>query len=176
MPRQQNGQHCPMSTRLVAGAVAGTVATAPMTAVMRHLYGRLEGENRYPLPPREIVGSMAPGLERWHSTNATIVAHFAYGALCGAGLAAVSKKPTILGGVAGGMGIWLGSYLGWIPALNILDPATRHPATRNRLMLFAHLVWGLSFVLAQRELAESRQAFGAGPLKDIDRQARGGGQ
>jgi hypothetical protein len=176
MRRQQNSPHVPLSTRLVAGAIAGTVATAPMTAVMRHLHGRLKGGERYPLPPREIVGSMAPDLEPRHSTDATIVAHFGYGALCGAGLAAISMKPTILGGIAGGAGIWLASYLGWIPALNILDPATRHPGHRNRLMLFAHLVWGSSFVLTLRELAQSRHAFGGGPLKDIDRQEQWGGQ
>jgi hypothetical protein len=32
--------------------------------------------------------------------------------------------------------------MGWLPALGILQPATKHPAQRNALMIVAHLVWG----------------------------------
>jgi len=38
--------------------------------------------------------------------------------------------------------VWGGSYLGLLPSLGILRPATDHPAQRNALMIAAHLVWG----------------------------------
>jgi putative membrane protein len=34
------------------------------------------------------------------------------------------------------------SYLGLLPALGILRPATEHPERRNALMIVAHLIWG----------------------------------
>ena len=156
-----------LSTRLVCGAIAGFVATAPMTAVMHRVHRRLDGEDRYPLPPREIVGSVAPPLRKEAATSTTLAAHFAYGALSGAALAAVMRKPTLGGGVAGGLSIWLASYLGWIPAFGILKPAIDHPAPRNALMNLAHIVWGAAYAIAQRDLLNSGSAFGDGLLKDV---------
>jgi uncharacterized membrane protein YagU involved in acid resistance len=45
-------------------------------------------------------------------------------------------------GATFGLGVWVASYLGLMPMLGILRPATRHPARRNALMIAAHLVWG----------------------------------
>lgn len=50
--------------------------------------------------------------------------------------------PSFLKGIIFGIGVWLVSYLGWLPAANILPPATREPAARNILMILSHLVWG----------------------------------
>ena len=62
-----------------------------MTSAMRHLHKRLPGKERYPLPPREITdevldppAAVAPDL--------TLAAHFAYGAACGALLAAANPR------------------------------------------------------------------------------------
>jgi uncharacterized membrane protein YagU involved in acid resistance len=54
--------------------------------------------------------------------------------------------------------VWLVSYLGWIPAANILPPATDQPKRRNALMIAAHVVWGVSLgsvfaLLTDRERA-----------------------
>jgi putative membrane protein len=38
--------------------------------------------------------------------------------------------------------VWAGSYLGLLPVLGILSPATRHPTGRNALMIAAHIIWG----------------------------------
>ena len=156
-----------LPSRLVYGALAGLVATAPMTAVMRRLHRKLKKKQQYPLPPREIVGAVAPGADDASATDSTLVAHFAYGALSGAALAAVIERPSVVRGMSGGVVVWLASYLGWIPAAGILKPATRHPARRNALMLVAHLVWGSAYAVAQRELIKSRTAFDDGPLKDV---------
>lgn len=39
------------SNRVICGALAGVVATAPMTAAMHRMHRRLDRETRYPLPP-----------------------------------------------------------------------------------------------------------------------------
>ena len=101
----------------------------------------------------------------------TLVAHFVYGAGCGALLAAANPRPGRLGGAAAGGAVWLTSYMGWIPALGLLKPATRHPLRRNALMLSAHFVWGWSTAVAMSELADARATiFAAGP--EPDRRAR----
>ena len=95
-------------------------------------------------------------------------AHFAYGALCGALLAAATPRPGKVTGAAAGTAVWLTSYMGWIPALNLLKPATEHPARRNALMIGVHLVWGASTAAALCELADARSTiFGPGPEPDI---------
>ena len=161
--------NAPLSTRLVLGAIAGFVATAPMTAVMYRMHRNLGRKKRYPLPPREIVETVAPVLEGEPAKSTTLAAHFAYGALSGAALASIDRKPTITSGIAGGVGVWAASYFGWIPAAGILKPASRHPGNRNKLMILAHVMWGSAFALTQRNLLKSRAAFGEGSLKDSAR-------
>jgi hypothetical protein len=53
-------------------------------------------------------------------------------------------------GAAFGLGVWTASYLGLLPALGILKPATEHPARRNLLMIGAHVVWGSALGAAMR--------------------------
>ncbi len=161
------GAATPLLSRMIRGALAGTVATLPMTAAMNRLHRRLDKEDRYPLPPREIVGSVAPGLPEDRARDASVVAHFAYGALCGAAIAAVERRPSQPSGIAAGVGIWLASYLGWIPAMKIFNPADDHPAPRNAAMILAHVAWGSAYALAQAELLKSDAIFKDGPLKDV---------
>jgi uncharacterized membrane protein YagU involved in acid resistance len=137
-----------------------------MTAVMRRFHARLGDKDRYPLPPREIVTSVVPAMPDNAARNTAIVAHFAYGALSGAALAPLRREPAVAFGVAGGAGIWLASYFGWIPAFAVLKPAQKHPAPRNAGMIMSHIVWGACFSLAQRELVKARWAFDGGPIKD----------
>lgn len=40
---------------LVASAIGGLLATAPMTVVMTTLFQKLQRSEQYPLPPREIT-------------------------------------------------------------------------------------------------------------------------
>ena len=135
-----------------------------MTAVMNRLHRRLPRRQRYPLPPREIIDVMAgpARLTEHQMRTATTGAHFAYGALTGAGLAALRSRPATAEGAAYGLAIWAGSYFGWIPAAGVLKPAGRHPAERNALMILAHLVWGAATALAIREIAAAEDhAFSA---------------
>jgi uncharacterized membrane protein YagU involved in acid resistance len=156
-----------LGARLVIGGIAGFVATMTMTSAMRHLHRQLPARERYPLTPREIVDStldppaaVAPDL--------TLVAHFAYGAGCGALIAAADPRIGRLAGAAAGGAIWLTSYMGWIPAFGVLKPATEHPLRRDAVMLGAHFVWGWTASEAMRELADARATiFAAGPDRDV---------
>ena len=156
-----------LRSRLVIGAVAGIVGTMAMTSAMRRLHRRLPEKERYPLTPRELVDSaLAPPDQA--ARDLTIATHFAYGAACGALFAAAGTRPGTATGAAAGAAVWLGSYMGWIPALNLLEPATEHPARRNALMIGVHFVWGAATATAIRELAEARETiFAAGPDKDV---------
>ena len=156
-----------LPTRLAIGGIAGFVATMAMTAAMRRLYKRLPGKERYPLTPREIVDTtLAPPAAA--APDLTLIAHFAYGAGCGALIAAANPRLGKVSGALAGGGIWLASYMGWIPAFGLLEPATRHPMRRNAVMLAAHFVWGWSTSEAMRELNAARATiFATGPDKDI---------
>lgn len=147
----------------VRGAIAGTIATIPMTLVMVTLFRRLPADQRYPLPPRLLMenfsartGKFNPG-EDAALTHATLAAHFAYGAVTGAMYPALEtpRQPNMMAGVGYSVGIWAASYLGWIPAVKLLDPATRHPARRNMLMLAAHVVWGAALARISAALRPS---------------------
>lgn len=153
-------QDLKIGSRLLIGAIAGVAGTLAMTAAMRRMHQRLPRKERYPLTPREIIDSSAAKLgvaaEGDAAKDVTTAAHFAYGAASGALLGAANVAMGPVSGAAGGLGIWLGSYMGWIPAARILKPATGHPARRNLLMLAAHVVWGVTTARAMRELAEAR--------------------
>ena len=160
-----------VGSRLLIGGIAGFVGTLAMTAAMRRMHERLPPRQRYPLPPREIVDStaeqLAAPLPDEAAKDVTTAAHFAYGAATGAllGVANVMVGP-VSGGLAG-VGVWLGSYMGWIPGAGILKPATRHPRRRNLLMLAAHVVWGVTTARAMRELGAARESMiDQGPAKD----------
>ena len=138
--------------RLLLGVISGVVATGPMTVAMILMHRRLPARERYPLPPREITMKLADEtrLSR-HMTPevrsaTTMLSHFGYGAACGAVYATATnpRRQPALRGILFGLAVWVGSYLGWLPATGILSPATEHPERRNALMIGAHLVWGLA--------------------------------
>lgn len=142
---------------MVSGALAGLAATMVMTAAMRRLHPLIE--NRYPLPPREIIDRLAGRQNERDARIMTILAHFGFGAAAGAIYATTPLRR--LGGIAYGLGVWAASYLGWIPAARILPPATEHPMDRNLLMVAVHVVWGLAFAASLKELdLASDEIFG----------------
>lgn len=156
-----------LTSRIVIGGIAGFVATMAMTAAMRRLHAKLPAKERYPLTPREIVDSTLEP-PRAVAPDLTLAAHFAYGAGCGALIAAASPRVGRVGGAAAGAGVWLASYMGWIPALGVLKPATGHPLRRNLVMLGAHFAWGWSTAEGISELGKARATiFAQGPDRDM---------
>lgn len=146
------------AARLVSGAVAGAVAAVPMALLMsalnRYLPGRKQSfiDRLKALPPKKItqrvtrragLGFLTRPGKGWEST--TWLAHLGYGAAT-ASLYPVITRPLPLPGILRGMlfaiGVWAGSYLGWLPAVNILPPATKQSPRRNAVMILSHLFWG----------------------------------
>lgn len=167
-----------LASRLLIGGIAGFVGTMAMTGAMRRLHARLPAEERYPLTPREIVDSTTERqgvqLDNEAAKDVTLAAHFAYGAACGAALGAINPNMGRASGALAGVGIWLLSYMGWIPAAGILKPATEHPPRRNALMIGVHLVWGGATAAAMRELMTVRRTMiEAGPDRDAPPEGRG---
>ena len=160
-----------LGSRILIGAIAGVVGTLAMTSAMRRLHEKLPEKERYPLTPREIIDSTSEQagvpLANEAAKDITTAAHFAYGAASGALLGVANVMLGPVSGATAGIGIWLGSYMGWIPGAGILKPATDHPPRRNLLMLAAHVVWGVSTAKAMRELVEARETIlEAGADKD----------
>jgi hypothetical protein len=145
-------------------------ATLPMTSAMGRLYPLLPERERYALPPREIVESA--GVPHGGPTT-TLLAHFLYGGLMGS-LFAMQRRRSPIAGSVFGAAVWGASYLGWIPGLRLLAPATRHPARRNALMLAAHLAWGTALASGLREIELAEPAFRrrGKPLRDISEDGR----
>lgn len=171
---KQEPEDLKLGSRLVIGAIAGFVGTMAMTMAMRRLHRRLPAKERYPLTPREIVDSGAKQvgapLPSEAAKDVTAAAHFAYGAATGAILAAMNPDPKKKTGAAFGVAVWLASYMGWIPAVGNLKPATQHPPRRNLLMIGVHLVWGAATAVCIRELRAARETIlGDEPDKDAPR-------
>lgn len=136
--------------KLIQGAGAGLIATIPMTLFMRSAWKHLPVDEQYALPPRQITRNVVRPRRFWRmsaekQTALTLFLHFLFGAAAGSVYGMVEDKIPLQNSVKGslaGVVVWAGSYLGWIPALGILPPATEHPWRRNVMMIVAHLIWG----------------------------------
>lgn len=152
--------------KLLIGAIAGLAATVPMTILMTAWHRRLPRREQYSLPPREIIDEITEAaavqddLSESEKAKLSLIGHFAYGATTGAiyaPLISLIQPPNAVNGIIYGLGIWTTSYLGWLPALNILRPATEHPARRNALMITAHIVWGATLGTLVRQITNVNQ-------------------
>ena len=155
--------------RVLVGALAGLSATGPMTIAMILLHRWLPARHRYSLPPREITVQLAKkaGVKLDPEARAalTLVNHFGYGAMAATiySLAElrIPASASVKGSIFGAL-VWLVSYFGFLPAVGILEPATKHPSSRNALMLVVHLLWGLVVgVFVDTLFSEKKSAFGA---------------
>jgi len=153
-------------SRLLIGALAGATATVPMTAFLSAVHRVMPPQEQYPLPPREIVAELAEesGLRRTLTPDqeyaAAVLCHYGYGSAAGALYGALTPPggSTPARGAAFGLALWAVSYLGWLPALGILRPATQHPPRRNALMIASHLVWGLALAALLRSSSDPSDA------------------
>lgn len=151
--------------RLLAGTLSGFAATFPMTVVMQFLH-RWPYPERDHLPPQQITEKLAArvGIKRHldepQLTAAVLANHFGFGAAGGAAYAAAFgnvKLPPVLKGTIWALTVWLVSYMGWVPAANVLPPATKHSKRRNFLMIAAHLVWGVLLALSVERISPPKQ-------------------
>ena len=139
----------------LSGALAGLLATAPMSGLILVWHRQFPRQEQYPLPPKQIVTTVArragwsEQLTEPLRNVIAIVAHFLYGAVTGMIFGAIARRlpprrpalgPSV--GIGFGLLVWTVSYFVLLPALNILNPPTEHPPRRNALMIAAHIVWG----------------------------------
>jgi hypothetical protein len=150
------------SQRMLRGAAAGAVATAPMSVLMLAaqklgLMGRQ--------PPAKITDSMLDQLDVDASPLQrqllAVAAHVGFGAAAGAlfGLLRRRRRRGARAAVEGatfGTAVWATSYAGWVPAFGIMPPPTRDRFGRPPTMLIAHWVFGttLGLVLARLRRGE----------------------
>lgn len=162
--------------QFLAGALGGLIATVPMTMAMTKLWKQLPMKYKYPLPPREItevtamkVSPDAQKLSDQHMMELSLAAHFAYGGVTGAlyPLLYRKRRNPLIWGANYGLGIWAASYLGWVPAAKILQPATQHPAARNRMMIVSHLIWGATTVLIGERLRRTSRTINKAREEDL---------
>jgi uncharacterized membrane protein YagU involved in acid resistance len=147
------------------GAVAGFAATGPMSIFMAASHEALPEAQQTGLPPRQITdrvlakADLHDDVDEPERQGITAAAHFAYGTAAGAVygvLAHALRPPPVLGGVAYGLAVWAGSYLGLLPATGLYRSATREPAGRNVMMIGAHVVWGAVLGLLADGLLETK--------------------
>lgn len=159
--------------KAATGLIGGIVATGPMTVAMILWHRRLPAGQRYPLPPREIMGEIATKagvrqeLSESGESAATLLAHFGYGSAAGllyGPLAGYVKLPGVLKGILFGLVVWTSGYLGLLPASGILKPATQHPPARNFLMIGAHVIWGAVLGYFVELIEEETKRSGTQPL------------
>lgn len=137
---------------LLAGGLAGLIATVPMSAVMKAAQLALPRWQQYALPPEQITNELAERtgvarhLDRSEKKGVSLFNHFVYGTGMGIAYGGFSLlvAPSALTGVAFGLGVWGASYLGWLPALNMRAAANHEPLGRNVMMVVSHAVWGLA--------------------------------
>lgn len=150
-----------LMNKLFAGALAGGLATGPMTAVMVLMHRQLSWHERHPLPPEHITETIThrigigKHLSEAEHQAVSWAGHFGFGAGAGALYAPLAQKveaPPALKGAAFGLLVWAGSYLGWLPATEILYQPREQPARPNWMMVIAHLVWGIGLgLLTERQ-------------------------
>jgi hypothetical protein len=130
--------------RTASGAVAGALATAPMTLWM---WVGQAASHHPEQPPKTLVRKTANrlGIPAKHGPGtvaASTLAHIGFGASCGALYATLVRRSTVPRGVAFGMAVWASSYIGWIPALRLLPPPHRDASGRVLTTMTAHAVYG----------------------------------
>jgi uncharacterized membrane protein YagU involved in acid resistance len=167
---------------MTRGAIAGALATVPMSALMLAGKRWLPWHKRDPLPPARIISeaTKAVGLhdDLRHEQRMALaaVSHFGYGAAMGGVYSQVtsaqSPAAATASGVAFGLGVWTASYLGLMPALGLYRSATQEPAERNTLMIAAHMVWGASVGLTLHYLMKPSHAKHRSPSRRPGRRVR----
>jgi hypothetical protein len=137
--------------RSLPGALAGFLATAPMSVWMLLGHRLLSWRSQEALPPEVITHEVLRAAD-WDDLSGNqeaalvAVSHFAYGTAMGAVYAQLPRPQSpacaVATGAAYGLAVWTGSYCGWLPAVGLYRPPTQDTVERTALMIGAHLVWG----------------------------------
>lgn len=129
------------------GVLGGAVGTAAFTGWMKgaqHI--GLLGE----LPPRKITREVLDKVSAPSKTTiewATAATHLGFGVGIGALFGVVSRKlgvrvPGAVQGAVWGSLVWVASYAGVLPALDLMPPPQRDRPDRPVVMFLGHLLFG----------------------------------
>lgn len=146
------------------GAMAGAMATVPMSAVMLAA-GKLGLMGRQ--PPKAVAekGLEAAGVQPDEEVKDTLasLSHIVFGAAAGAAYGFLHRqfgrrRWSATKGIGYGLLVYLVSYEGWIPAFHILPPPEADRSGRQLSMIAAHVVYGgvLGALVGDRALAPTR--------------------
>lgn len=145
------------------GAIAGSIATAPMTVTMLAMHRYLVNWPRPSVPPKKIALGLAhrvglkKHMDRPQQKTFAWVSHVAYGASMGSVYGSLVRRiplPSSVKGIGFGLIVWAVSYLGWLPALELPGSAPDESWRRNAMMIAAHVVWGGTLGLIDKLLGE----------------------
>jgi uncharacterized membrane protein YagU involved in acid resistance len=139
-----------------------------MTLVMEGIRRLLPRHQQDPIPPQQVTARAAHAvgaalaMTEGQKDAATAVAHAGFGSAAGTVyglLAPALPLGPVAGGVAYGLAVWAGSYLGWLPAAGLYKQPEDEPAGRHADLIASHVVWGAALGLIHDRLAgESAEA------------------
>ncbi|MGN6742675.1 MAG: hypothetical protein ACTHJL_05175 [Amnibacterium sp.] len=133
---------------VLAGAAAGLAATIAMSGALA--VAARAGLLQEP-PPRAIVRRLLAGLSPEAVDAGAVLAHLGYGSSAGVVHRALLGAPGPAASVLYALGLYIGSYEGWVPVIRALPPAHLDDRRRQATMLAAHLVYGFALgVLGRR--------------------------
>ncbi len=156
---------------LGAGLVGGLAGTLLMRQLMKAA-PKLPERMRPPMPSSDpgevmvhktenVVGALPPALRK----AAVQGLQFGYGAIGPLALAALwsaigprSTGKTVAAGAALGAVVWAAGYIGWLPAMNLIQPVHKVPISKTASGLLGHLAYG---ALASLPLAIAGPRIGA---------------
>jgi uncharacterized membrane protein YagU involved in acid resistance len=136
------------------GAVAGFLATGPMTYCLMEIFKSLPRTSQRPMPPAKITKDLLGRA----TVLRTFISHFGYGAAVAIPYSyffSRTKKSIFVKGPLYGLAIWGASYLGLLPALGVRSQAVRMSPSRNAMMIASHLVWGFGVAWAEKNLRQN---------------------
>ena len=133
------------------GAYAGALATTAMTGVMKA--GQWTGFYHLDIAPKEITevaldkAGLRQQMSEGEEIGLTAINHWAYGMGGGAvfGLLRRRLDPPLPGAIQGiifALGIWVISYMGWVPAVGLMPAVWNQRPDRALELLLAHVVYG----------------------------------
>lgn len=143
-------------------AIAGMIATLPMTLFMLLMGRILPKWQHYNLPPEALTDELAERagvkehLDKPKRVATALMAHVGYGATTGMLYPLFAKNvsfPSIIKGIVFGLGVWAVSYLGLLPALQMKTTAQQEPLQRNLLMIAAHIIWGATLGITEQRVS-----------------------
>jgi len=151
---------------VIAGLVGGVIAAGAMSVVHKSFAVISSGAQQTPpvdQPQEEdATVKVADGIARWlfhrplpedKKSVAGNVVHYAFAGSVGAlygGVATVVPRVTTAVGLPFGIAVWLGAHVITVPALDLAEPPTRRPPSKEGEEFLLHLVYGAVTELVRR--------------------------